>query len=228
MTIEKKTARRILMIIAIVILLASAIFGGIYYYRHNFFIIANKENLTAEETKILVKMIGKIIDLPPDEQPTVATVIDRDKLKTQVFFAKAEKGDRVLIYTKAQKAILFRPSEKKVMEVMNLQTAILTPSPSLVPEKEVGITIYDGSGKEEAAGLLAKSLEEKVKGISIDLIQKTNGLYRKSIMMDLKGNNLLIVKEISTKAGIEIGQMPADEALPDSDLAIILGQDWKP
>lgn len=71
---------------------------------------------TQSEIQKLVEEVGKLIELP-DENPTVATVSDTEKLKEQVFFANAETGDKVLIFTEAKKAILYRPSTNKVVEV---------------------------------------------------------------------------------------------------------------
>jgi hypothetical protein len=69
-----------------------------------------------EETQQLVEEVGKIIELP-EEVPTIATVTEIEKVREQKFFAKAENGDKVLIFTGAKKAILYRPSEKKIIEV---------------------------------------------------------------------------------------------------------------
>lgn len=69
------------------------------------------------EVDMLISEVGKLIALPTDEKPTVATITDAEKLKEQLFFKNAMKDDKVLIYTKAKKAILYRPSEKKVVEV---------------------------------------------------------------------------------------------------------------
>ncbi len=71
----------------------------------------------AEDTKELVSKIGQLISLPQDEEPTVATVTDLGPLKDQLFFANAQIGDRVLIYRQAKKAIIYRPSENKIIEV---------------------------------------------------------------------------------------------------------------
>lgn len=69
-----------------------------------------------EKVKSLVKEVGKFVDLP-NETPRIVTVFDADKLRSQPFFAKAENNDQVLIYEKAKKAILYRPSTKKLIEV---------------------------------------------------------------------------------------------------------------
>lgn len=77
----------------------------------------NPQKVAQDETKLLLEQIGKLIVLPADEQPTVATVADPEKLKDQPFFAKAQRGDRVLIYTRALKAILYDPIANRIVEV---------------------------------------------------------------------------------------------------------------
>lgn len=69
------------------------------------------------EADMLITEVGKLLALPSDEKPTVATITDVEKLKEQVFFKNAANGDKVLIYTKSKKAILYRPSDKKIVEV---------------------------------------------------------------------------------------------------------------
>ena len=73
----------------------------------------------AEKTDLVAK-VGKLMTLPTDEAPSVATVTDSTKLAGQPFFAKAQDGDKVLIFTNAKQAILYRPSTDKIVEVMPL------------------------------------------------------------------------------------------------------------
>jgi hypothetical protein len=58
--------------------------------------------------------------LPTEELPIVATVADPEKLKGQAFFVNATKGDKVLIYNTAKKAILYSPTENKIVDVAPL------------------------------------------------------------------------------------------------------------
>lgn len=94
------------------------------------------------EVDALISEVGTLLALPSDEKPTVATITDAEKLKEQAFFKNAMNGDKVLIYTNAKKAILYRPSEKKVLEVgaVNIRqqdpSAVTTPEASALPAPE--------------------------------------------------------------------------------------------
>lgn len=75
---------------------------------------------TQKEIKSITERIGKFMELPQGETPTLATVSDREKLKDQQFFLNTKNGDKVLLYPKAKKAILYRPASGKIIEVANL------------------------------------------------------------------------------------------------------------
>jgi hypothetical protein len=85
----------------------------------------------AAEVQSVIAEVSKLIDLPADEQPVLATVADVEKLKEQPFFRKAVNGDKVLIYGSDRRAILYRPSEKRILEVgaININQASPTPAP---------------------------------------------------------------------------------------------------
>jgi len=68
------------------------------------------------QTQQLVNKVGQLVDLPQGEIPAIATVNDASKLKNQAFFANAKDGDKVLIYSKTGKAVLYRPSTNRVIE----------------------------------------------------------------------------------------------------------------
>ncbi|MBI4128897.1 MAG: hypothetical protein HY460_02490 [Parcubacteria group bacterium] len=72
---------------------------------------------SSEELRKIIERVSKLIVLPEDETPTLATVSDPEKLKDQLFFAKAKVGDKVLVYARARKAILYDPVNNKVVEV---------------------------------------------------------------------------------------------------------------
>jgi hypothetical protein len=106
-----------LVLIIVIILFLIAAVGAAYFYRQ-YRTLKNKGSKTAqEEGQATVAAVGKLIVLPTDEQPTVATVTDPSKLGNQAFFAHAKVGDKVLLYATAKKAILYDPNVNKIIEV---------------------------------------------------------------------------------------------------------------
>lgn len=81
---------------------------------------SNSNEKDKKEAMAIVEQVGKLVILPEGEEPTVATVTDPTKLADQPFFANSQAGDKVLIYTTAQRAILYRPSSNKVIEIAPL------------------------------------------------------------------------------------------------------------
>lgn len=75
-------------------------------------------NLQANDS--LVAEVGSFFILP-NEEAEIATITDVDTLrKTEDFFDVAENGDKLLVYKKAKKVILYRPGEKKIVAVAPL------------------------------------------------------------------------------------------------------------
>ncbi len=70
-----------------------------------------------KQTTTLVGRVGKLVILPTDETPTIVTVLHADKLKTQTFFADAKDGDKVIVYNIKKRAILYRPSTNKIVNI---------------------------------------------------------------------------------------------------------------
>lgn len=77
-----------------------------------------QQELARQEVQAIVDKVGEIMILPTNEFPQMATVDNAAELsKTQAFFASVENGDKVLIYLQDQKAIIYRPSTDKIVNV---------------------------------------------------------------------------------------------------------------
>jgi len=113
---KRKRRIRLLPVILIIIIIGLAGAATYFFVQYNT-IKNNPELVTEQDTKDLTVKVGKLIVLPADETPTIATVEDKTKLSDQAFFASAENGDKLLIYTKAQKAIIYRPSTNQIINV---------------------------------------------------------------------------------------------------------------
>ena len=120
---NKKPKQLILWVIGLVLLLAAIGTAAYYVNKYNESqkqvkkLAANPSVVAQNESQQLIASIGKLTELPAGETPTVATVSDISKLKDQVFFVGAKNGDKVLIYTQAKKAILYRPSTNKIINI---------------------------------------------------------------------------------------------------------------
>jgi hypothetical protein len=109
----------ILPLIALIILAGTA--GSSYYFYSKYQEAQGKLNnpdlIAQQEVDQIISKLSKLMDLPEGEQPTIATVLEKEKLMDQPFFQRSENGDKVIIYTKAAKAILYRPSANRIIEV---------------------------------------------------------------------------------------------------------------
>ncbi len=109
--------------LVLVVLLAIGAVGYSFYYVAS--IKGELEDLREAriQTKSqLVEEIGKLIILPEGEDPTIATVVDPELLRDQPFFKNAKAGDRVLIYSKDSRAVLYDPVASRVVEIGYLNT----------------------------------------------------------------------------------------------------------
>ncbi len=108
------SVKRAVVVTVIATLLLCAIAGGAMY------VYTQKPDSTKEQVQNVVAMVAVHIVLPEGEEPTVATVSSLEQLAGQPFFASAKVGHKVLIYTKAKKAILYDPVIDKIVEVAPL------------------------------------------------------------------------------------------------------------
>ncbi len=175
-----------------------------------------------EEVKRLIMEVGKLIDLPVGEDPTVATITDIDKLKSQDFFKNAKNGDKVIIYTNAKKAILYDPSAHKIIDVAPVN--IGTPSAQVIQAKialKNGTTTNGLTTKAEAD--IKKAFPEAVV-VSKDNAKKTD--YEKSVVVVINESAKDAAANLAKTLNLTIGDLPEGENKPkDADILIILGKD---
>ncbi|MBP7007111.1 MAG: hypothetical protein KBB16_03570 [Candidatus Pacebacteria bacterium] len=84
------------------------------------------KDVAQAEIDSITEKVGLLMDIPA-ESPTIASISDASKLRGQAFFAKAQNGDKVLIFNAAQKAVLYRPATNKIIEVALYKPPINTP-----------------------------------------------------------------------------------------------------
>ena len=123
---------KVLLVIAGLIAVASL--GAALYFYQQYQAFYNQSPAAAQaEADRIVSLVSRLIVLPANEKPTIAVVSDASKLSDQPFFANAKNGDRVLIYSAAKKAILYRESENKIIEVAPITIGAAAPAPAAAP-----------------------------------------------------------------------------------------------
>lgn len=191
------------------------------------FALKNKPVDKSRETADLIKKVSVLITLPK-EVPSVATVADKSKLSDQSFFKNAENGDKVLIFTDAKKAYLYRPSSNKIIEVgpININTPEkLPPLPKTTTEPiSLRVAIYNGT---QINGL-ASDTEAQINAVfpSYKVVIKANAKqkYSATFVIDLTGTHLSEAEAVAKSVGGMIQETPKNEEMPDADILIILGQ----
>lgn len=97
------------------ILALGGVFGMYWYFRA---VPTTQTEREQSKNQQLVEKVGAHVLVPTSESPTIATVSDPTPLQGQPFFDHAERGDKVLVYPNAKRAVLYRPSIDKVVEIM--------------------------------------------------------------------------------------------------------------
>lgn len=105
-------ARYAVWIVVIAVLALAFMAGRASVYR------AHPEFTAIEEGNAILAKVGALMQLPAGETPTIATVKDAATAKQgQPFLASAENDDVIIVYRRAQMAILYRPSSDKIIAV---------------------------------------------------------------------------------------------------------------
>lgn len=206
-------------------------------------ILSNPTLAAKAEAKNLVARVGKLMILPPEDNPVVITVSDIDKLKDQPFFARGKNGDKVLIFTGAKEAILYDPDANKIVEVgpISLPTptggplsnqytlptltpganVTGTPHPTVNPTGTAAtlplmISLYNGSTTVGITATAEKEIKQKYPSYAIVSEDKAKfNNYATTEVVDLTGTNQSTAKDLATLLkGETLSRLPDGEKSP--------------
>jgi hypothetical protein len=220
----------------VIVVVVLVVLGGVsmYFYsryQHVQKLLKDPAAASKEEVSMLVGKVSRHILLPANESPQIAKVTDPAQLKSNQFFAQSQAGDVVLIYTQSQKAILFRPTTDRIIEVApaTLPSEVAGTSSAVMQTQSAKLTIYNST----QTGGLASVAEKKINGqlANIQTTGKFNSKtsYPKSVVVILTPE----VKDLGTKLAelfnADINSVvPAGEEKPNTELLLIVGEDFKP
>ncbi|MBU0540272.1 LytR C-terminal domain-containing protein [Patescibacteria group bacterium] len=192
----------------------------------------------------LVERVGKHIYINSDEVPTVATVQDPESLKqtNPAFYVNVKVGDRLLVWS--DKAVLYSETEDKILSVLPIdllmqQTAPPTTSTTTSEEPPVAA---EETPIDEVATIeirngtltpgLAKNLADKLNAAGLETLKPRDAGakdYENTIIINLSDEPLTAtLAKIQGLVNAEVQDLPSTETNANSDLIIIIGNDYQP
>jgi len=225
---RKKTTALLLLIVLILLTVVLGIFLYSKYSGNELGSLVASEQKSIDDKDELITKVGKLIKLP-NETPDVATVTDVELLQNQSIFRNAQNGDKVLIYTQAKRAIVYRPSENIIVEVGNIMvnsegSASVSASVSPKAARVASVAVYNATSTSGYAGRIGDELESKFSNVQVIDTANAAGDYDAVLVVDLTGGNDEVVSTLAEELGGEVGDFPEGEEKPETDILIILGQ----
>ncbi len=227
-------AKRIKIIGGLLLLciLVVAITSGVFIYLRKHPTLLGASSLPKEEPRetrtelsLILADIRKVMLLTESETPTLATVTEAEKMKTQSFFKNAENGDKVIIYVASHKAILWRPSTKMIIEVGTVSkdnsTATTDAPPRVDLEKKVAIR---ATNAEKLATIVKKA--KTIPGVQITASETSaTTQYNKTLVIDLSGKRSSEAQLLAQILSATVGDLPSTEkAAKNADFLILVAQ----
>lgn len=223
---------------AVIVLFIALTAGGIYllsYFAEDAVIPQ------AKETEKIMAELDKIFLLPSDETPTVLAVTDIAKLAGQPFFAKAQNGDKVILFGGIKQAILYRPSIKKIINMSpinpdsipqkdNTSSASAATTPTNQPKEKIKVAVLNATQEVGLARKGSNLLDDEV--FDVIATSNANGEYENTIVSVVNGSkindsDLALISKNFSKVDVKKLTLPTDEPAPaGAEIVIILGSDF--
>jgi hypothetical protein len=207
-----------------------------YYYRQTVSLRVevaqlkkDPQEIAKEEAVALVEKVSKLVVLPTGEEPVVATVTDKEKLKDQPVFEKAENGDKILIYSQAKKAYIYNPEKNVVVDIIPVNMGeVAVAIPGVDEKNPLRIALYNGTKIPGQTGNMEKRIgDKKILGVSVSA--KANAIssdYAKTVVFDVTGKKGEQAVALARLLGADVATMSA-EIRPNADLLVVIGADFK-
>lgn len=215
------------LVIILLLLVAGATAYGIKRNPEVLGLLKGPEDIARDERNFIAE-VGRSINLPSDEKPSIVTVSDVEKLANQPFFKNAKQDDKVLIYSNNKKIILYRPSERRVIEAgtVNINQQAVAGEAT----QAARLAIYNGTDR----GGLTQEFDDDIKKIlpTVEIVGRINAAkntYTETLIVDLDGRHGASAKLLADGMKAKVGGLPEGEQKPvNTDILIILGKDKLP
>lgn len=198
----------------ITITIASLAFGGFFFYKYQTVNDKYKEVTMSDEdrTRQTVAKVAALYNIPSydQEKPVIYKVSDPEQVKNNTFFKDAQKDDVLLPYPNADIAILFRPSENKIINVQPYKQAFAT---------EVGVALIAPTAKQQS---LEDSLKAKFSNIVVTNKSEAKAPVVAGVVVDVTGAEAEAAKTLAGLLGYSVGPLPNGEVAPEGVKLVII------
>lgn len=162
--------------------------------------------------KQLIAEVNKRVVVPSGETPAISTIVDERKVD-QEFLRGTKKGDKVLLYFQAGRAIVYRPSTGQVINTGPLDA----PSPR--------VFVRSGTANPDISRIIAAiNASQQFALDSRDSSPKLS--YPRTVVVDLAGNRPDVAKKLADVLKATVAPLPPGESRPDADLLVLVGSDY--
>lgn len=202
---------KVILLAANVIVIAALATTSVFFFKQYDNLKKDQSLTTEQRNQQTIDEINKVYQLPKDETPTIAVVTDEQKFKDQYpVFTDVKKDDVLLIYRDASLAVLYRPSDKKILATPTVKIPL-------------GIQLI---GQDEAKlAAVENTLNEKVSE-DAKVIAKTDGTTPQVgiTVVDVNGKKSEAAKQLAELLGGTVGKLPAGESANEGvDIVILVG-----
>ncbi|HSH18372.1 MAG TPA: hypothetical protein VK978_03235 [Candidatus Saccharimonadales bacterium] len=160
----------------------------------------------------LIAEVGARTPLPPGEVPAVSTVVDETRVN-QEFLRGTKKGDKVLLYFQAGKAVVYRPSSGQIINMGPLKT----PNPR----------VFIRSGAKDADVSKVAAMITASNQFTVDSRDNSSKTYARTVVVDVAGNRPDIAAKLAGVLKATVASLPEGESRPDADVLVLVGADFK-
>jgi len=208
----------------IVVLLAGALTASIILLNKEKNKSINPTELATAEQERIKEAVGKLIILDDSTEPTIATLVDTEKLKQEnsEFYKNAKNGDKLLIYP--DRAILF-DEEKNI--IVNVAPILKEPvTNTTTDENTLTIELRNGSkNTENLTDVNGKITELGESYIVSNTTEASNTNYTGTVIYNLGNADPTLLTDLAEKLNAKIETaLPEGEAESTAGVVIIVGE----
>jgi len=184
---------------------------------------AQQEAIAKEREQILAK-VSKLMILPDDEEPTIATVTDANVLSQyQPFFRNASDGDKVILYVQSGKSIIYSEEENIIVNVGTISVQGNNAA-QLDTENPLKVEVRRGGASKERVDFLAEQLRKAVDVTGI--VPAASEDYQGPVIVALTEDpaRLEQAQIFAANLGVQLTEeLPEGEAYSDVEVVVIVG-----